>query len=273
MNKWLAIVICFVCLQVPGYGADSPSSSSSKGANETRGYADKWALVVGVNSFPDQKGPLKYGEHDAQMFRDFLVNDANFADSHVMLLQGKDATNKNIRTTIEALKKACRTDDLLVVYLRTPGIYASHIKSGYFAASDTSMADLQSTAFEMVEFPLSIAKSFKVADLAIILDSDFSGHAVQLNTQVDYGAVRGKDLQKRLFIFTSTDEAGRSAESEDTKGGAFTGLLIDKLRNDKLARLIKSASEVHNGSSDCSPGEVILSTPSFEPRRFNPPPR
>lgn len=263
MKKWLTILFCFVCLQVPAYGADSPSGG-------TRGYADKWALVIGVNSYPDQKAPLKYGENDAKKFHDFLVNDVNFAPSHVMLLQGKDATFKNISEKIAELKKLCQNDDLLVVYLRTPGINASHIGSAYFAASDTSMATLESTAFEMENFPLSLARSIKVADLAVILDSDFSGNTLKPNSQVSYSALREKEPQKRLYVYTSTDVPGRTAESEDIKGSVFSGLLIDKLRSDPLALLSKSVSATQKGCSNCSSGEVMLSTPSFHPRKFSP---
>ena len=62
-----------------------------------RPIRDKWALVVGISKFENDKIPtLKYSTKDARDFYNYLVKEANFQPSHVRMLLDEKATRRRV---------------------------------------------------------------------------------------------------------------------------------------------------------------------------------
>ncbi|MBZ0189523.1 MAG: caspase family protein, partial [Candidatus Obscuribacterales bacterium] len=89
--------------------AQSPDTRESKQAEAQekvlaavkRPIKDKWAVVIGVDRFVDPRIPhLRFSSKDAKDFARFLVDKANFAKDHVLLLLNEDATQRNINSAI-----------------------------------------------------------------------------------------------------------------------------------------------------------------------------
>ena len=47
--------------------------------------AEKWALLVGINNYPNDISPLRYCVADVEAFRQALVNVAGFKENKVYL--------------------------------------------------------------------------------------------------------------------------------------------------------------------------------------------
>ena len=52
----------------------------------TPNHAEKWALLVGINNYPNDISNLKYCVADVVAFRDALVNIAGFKPDKVFLM-------------------------------------------------------------------------------------------------------------------------------------------------------------------------------------------
>jgi TonB family protein len=82
---------------------------------------DKWALLIGVDKFQDPSvSPNKPALKNVQVLVEALENPAagKFADNHVRVLTGKEATASGISAVIENwLAKKALPDDLIFVYI------------------------------------------------------------------------------------------------------------------------------------------------------------
>ena len=48
-------------------------------------WAEKWALLVGINNYPNDISPLRFCVADVVAFRDALVNVAGFKEDQIYL--------------------------------------------------------------------------------------------------------------------------------------------------------------------------------------------
>jgi hypothetical protein len=59
--------------------------------------AEKWALLVGINSYPNDISNLEYCVADVEAFRQALVNVAGFKEDKVLLMTDQmEPTNINV---------------------------------------------------------------------------------------------------------------------------------------------------------------------------------
>ena len=70
--------------------------------------AEKWAVLVGINNYPNDISPLRYCVADVVAFRDALVNVAGFKKEKIFLMTDKmegqmEPTNINVVMRLDIL--------------------------------------------------------------------------------------------------------------------------------------------------------------------------
>ena len=89
--------------------------------------AEKWALLVGINNYPNDISSLKYCVADVVAFRDALVNVAGFKKEKIFLMtdgmEGQmEPTHVNVIMRLDILAKQIQPQDTLVFYFSGHGI-------------------------------------------------------------------------------------------------------------------------------------------------------
>ncbi|MBS2004865.1 MAG: caspase family protein, partial [Cyanobacteria bacterium SZAS LIN-5] len=114
--------------------------------------ADKWALIVGVSKFKNEKLNLRWAAKDAQDFYQYLISKGQFAPDHVKLLTDEQATEKEIVSELGGkwLPHVAAPDDLVVIFISSHGSPAYMDTAGvnYILAHDSDPDDLYTTALE-----------------------------------------------------------------------------------------------------------------------------
>ena len=81
--------------------------------------AEKWALLVGINDYPNDISPLRYCVADVEAFRQALVNVAGFKKDKIFLMtddmEGQmEPTNINVIMRLGILAKQIQPEDTFV---------------------------------------------------------------------------------------------------------------------------------------------------------------
>ena len=89
--------------------------------------AEKWALLVGINNYPNDISNLKYCLADVVAFRDALVNVAGFKPNKVFLMTDEmegqmQPTHVNVIMRLDILASQIKPQDTLVFYFSGHGI-------------------------------------------------------------------------------------------------------------------------------------------------------
>jgi len=206
---------------------------------------DKWALVVGVGNFSDQRiNPLNYTTKDAKDFAALLSNKdyGRFNPDHVRILTDDEATTKAIKENLNWLARNAEKGDLVVVYLSSHGSPREMDTAGvsYVVTHDTDVSSqdsLYATALPMVDFADAVRTRIKAQRAVIFLDTCYSGAATQdAKALAAEGIGVSTDTLNRIrqgvgrVIITASKADERSWESDTLKNGYFTYYLIEGLK-------------------------------------------
>ena len=119
---------------------------------QPRAKGTTWALVVGISRYQNEKG-LRFGNRDAELFRDFLKSQrgGSVPESQIEFLVDEAATTSRIRDWInEKLKRLVKPADTLILFFACHGAVE---KNGevYLATSESYFGALSATALSLVE--------------------------------------------------------------------------------------------------------------------------
>ena len=85
--------------------------------------AEKYALLVDINNYPNDISPLRYCVADVEAFRQALVNVAGFKEDKIFLMTGHlEPTNINVVMRLDILASRIKADDTFVFYFSGHGI-------------------------------------------------------------------------------------------------------------------------------------------------------
>jgi hypothetical protein len=251
--------------------ASSPTQGQtpSPATNPTPGpivgmVRQKWALVVGIDSFNDKRIPtLHYSVKDSSDFVDFLKDPkgGQFDPTHIIHLSNDTATLEGIRTGLGRLRVNAQPDDLVVVYLSSHGSPRDVDPNGvsFVVVHDTNLDDaatLYATSLQMIDLVQQINREIRARRVVLVLDTCFSGDALtSLQAGAGGTASRGFSatvpLDKNVeastppafsaafqnltigygrAVITASRASQESWESAKLKNGYFTHYLIDALR-------------------------------------------
>ena len=226
--------------------------------------SQKWALVVGIDSFNDKRIPtLHYSVKDSSDFVDFLKDPkgGQFDPTHIIHLANDKATLEGIREGLGRLRVDAQPDDLVVVYLSSHGSPRDIDPNGvsYVVVHDTNLDDaatLYATSLQMIDLVQQINREVKARRVVLVLDTCFSGDALtSLQAGAGGTAARGFSAPVPLdknaepstpppfsaafqnltigygrAVITASRASQESWESAKLKNGYFTHYLIDALR-------------------------------------------
>lgn len=244
---WAAVL----CLVIGQYGFLVPSAAGQSGVSSVADakakavdpntpVRDKWALVVGIGNFADQKIPrLKYATKDARDFYNYLVHDANFAPDHVRLLIDDKATRRRIMSELGSkfLARLAQPDDLILLFFSTHGSPSQMDLRGrnYVVAYDSDPEDLFATGIEMQKILESIQNRVLSDRVLLVLDACHSGgadpNAKGMMRVGNFDAQTLAEGSGQLVICSSQPDE-QSWESRRYQNGVFTKRLLEGLRSD-----------------------------------------
>lgn len=212
--------------------------SGEQSASVNRPIRDKWALVIGISQFQNNKLNLGYSAKDARDFAGYLVSDAGFAADHVHLLVDSEATQRRILSELgnKWLPHVANPDDLVLIFLSTHGSGSDLDIGGqnYLIAYDTDVDDLYTTGISMQKLASDIKERVHCDRVVVFLDACHSGGAAHpqgakglLRTGVDSSQLA---IGSGQMVIASSKDDQISWESKDKPNGVFTATLLDILR-------------------------------------------
>lgn len=212
-------------------------SAAPNPAIENRPVTDKWALIIGIGKFEQPSVPsLRYAAKDAQDFRDFLVEKANFKPDHVRLLLNEKATRKQILSGFDKfLGRVARKDDLVVVYFSTHGSPDTCDSRGrsYLISYDTDKEDLYASSIPMSDITDLVRERINSDRVLLVMDTCFSGATTSGGSKA-VDEVGNMDAAKIAqgsgqLVICSSSPKEKSWESRRYPNGIFTRKLMDAL--------------------------------------------
>lgn len=205
--------------------------------NVGRPIKRKYALVVGISKFADEKINLKYADKDAQDFYNYLVSEGHFQKDNVKLLLNEKATREAILSNLgdQWLPRVANSDDLVVVFISTHGSPAEMDAKGvnYIVAHNTDKESLYATGIPIQDLTRMVKGRIHADRVVVLLDACHSGAAEdggkglirERNLDADQVAV---DSGQAVICSSKPDEL--SWESKQYNNGVFTHHLIAGLK-------------------------------------------
>jgi uncharacterized caspase-like protein len=277
--------------------APSPAPSGTKATTLdeqpiNRPVRDKWALVVGIGKYANGKVPkLKFAAKDARDFRNFLVNEANFAPDHVRLILDEDATQRRVVSELgnKFLARVTRPDDVVVLYFSSHGSPAQLDIKGknFLVAHDSDPDDLYATGINMDNILEMARDRIDSQRVLLVLDACHSGVVSGgekgVKRPANFDAEQFAQGSGKLIICSSNPEES-SWESKRYDNGIFTRKLLEGLRmNGKRTTLGEAFPFIQNAvaaeaqedyaarqnpvvKSKWSGNELVLAVPAAAPQ-------
>jgi len=246
--------------------------------------AEKWALLVGINNYPNDISPLRYCVADVVAFRDALVNVAGFKRDKIFLMTDKmegqmEPTNINVVKRLGILAKQVQPQDTFVFYFSGHGIVNDGSSFLLAVNSDTATQD----TLEMSAVPLDrvskILSLVKAQQLLTVIDAcrnnPETGRSGEDNVLTD-------DFSKGFKIRRSSSNGGqpsvsatlyacnvgeRAYEWADKGHGVFSYYLLEGLNGEA----VNSQGEVTvTGLAEYTQSKVVKWAEEFRGKRQTP---
>lgn len=265
VSTFLLSAIALSLVAVPASVAEEAKAESSKPVDAkaqameaiskpSRPIRDKWAVVIGIDSFKDPRIPkLRFSSKDAKDFAKFLVEKGEFSKDHVIVLLNENATRNNIYSALGDtwLPKHVLSDDLVLIYASTHGSPKELDVGGdnFLIAYDTMQDELFSTGIRLQNLAPTVKQRTQCDRLVFILDACNSGSAeaggkgLYRATNFDLGSLAGEGQ----IIISSSDANQRSWESKRYDNGVFTRNLMNTLEEQKATTLDQAFDKLKDG--------------------------
>ena len=144
--------------------------------SSTLAVAEKYALLVGINDYPNDISPLRYCVADVVAFRDTLVNVSSFKKGNIFLMtdgmEGQmEPTNINIVKRLSILAQQIKSSDTLVFYFSGHCIVNDSDSFLLAANSDTTTQDTLEMSGVSLDRVSKILSSVKAHQLLTVIDA------------------------------------------------------------------------------------------------------
>ena len=207
----------------------------SDGAATYAGYAEKYALIVGVNEYSDEQLPdLRYAVSDAAAVRDILVETYRYPEENVTMLLDEDATGDNIKAALgRYLQSDIDEDSQLLVYFAGHGTTIGGQDTGqlgFLLPTNAKVGDFSSTF--STGLPMNdiqnLARAARPKHVLFLMDACYGGLA-QTRSQMSSAFIQSALARKARQLITAGSADEEVIESAEWQHSAFTKVLIDAL--------------------------------------------
>jgi uncharacterized caspase-like protein/Tfp pilus assembly protein PilF len=207
-------------------------------------YVDRWAIVVGISKYKDERLNLKYADRDAEELVKVLQSPSGgaFEKERIVKLVNEEATTANITRALRSFLKKPAKDDIVLIYfachgapdLDRPGIV-------YLLTHDTDPKDISGTALPMREINLSLQENLLAERIIILADTCHSaaiGGGIARRDASDNSNVVNSYLREvskskgGIALLTSAEANEVSFEDKKWGGGhgVFTYYLLEGMQ-------------------------------------------
>jgi hypothetical protein len=209
--------------------------------------ANYWAIFIGINQYHLFQ-PLHCAQADAEVLKDFLVQEAGFPPQNCLLMtdnspplkdQSTYPTKENILLLLEDLAaKSWRPQDHLWLFFSGYGI--NYKDNDYLMPVEANPDLVQETGIEV----RSLMQSLQLADLNVLLIFDINrAFGTQADAPVGQETVElAQELQLATILSCQPEQF--SHESRELGHGFFTTALLTALRAGYGSSLTELASHV-----------------------------
>ena len=210
-------------------------SQAEQGTPEAAASAipgQRYAVIIGIGAYQDERLNLSYTVNDAQGLYDLLTDPLYGAipKENVQLLLSEEATTANIRKALNALRRKATPDDTVIIYYSGHG--APEEDQTYWVTYDADIDDLLSTALSSNDIA-DMLDRISSKQLITFLDSCYSAATVKrthqsrsIPTEIPWDKFTGEG---RVIISASNGKE-LSLELDEYKHGVFTYYLLEGLK-------------------------------------------
>lgn len=196
----------------------------------TSGYADSWAVVVGIDDYA--KWPkLKHAVHDAEDVRKTLVERLGFDAAKVILLKDGEATRKGILDTFHERfgDGKLKRDDRLFVFYAGHGatVQQGSREVGYIVPADADPKQTGTDAISMGEIQ-AIATSVAAKHVFFVMDACYSGLGLTRGGAGNYLRDNAKRMARQMLTAGGADQ--EVADDGPEGHSVFTWTLLQGLQ-------------------------------------------
>jgi len=138
--------------------------------------AEKYALLVGINDYPDEISSLKYCVADVEAFSQALVEVAGFGEKNVYLMTSrmsgrKEPTNINVIRDLDLLSKRVKPEDTFLFYFAGHGITKGEKSFLLATNSDTTTPNTLELSAIPLEKVKQILSGVQAHQLLTVIDA------------------------------------------------------------------------------------------------------
>jgi len=248
----IAVIWLAVCsgLQCPVWG-DQPTSRGIIGPSEgplagQAIYANSYALLVGINSYPKLSpfSQLHYAVADVTELKRVLAAFYGFPSDHIIVLTDSGATREGLDAALHELtdEKKLTFDDRIFVYFSGHGVTAptaSGGEAGYLVPSDAAIESVPANQRQDVYGSQCLSMQSLWDDLStcpakhvlLMVDACFAGILVQeRSTGLEPPGIEMASSHRALEVITAGRSCDLAAEVPALGHGVFSAKFIGLLR-------------------------------------------
>lgn len=194
----------------------------------------KWAVILGISDYQDNRLDLQYADRDAEAMRKILVEQQGFRADHVQLLTNSQATLGQVRTALFNFLAATKPEDLALIFLAGHGVQDSKNPDNYFfLVHDSKLDNLGGTAIPMWDLGSLMDFTIRAQRILVFADTCHSGAVLEkgnaapgatLNFFNKYLEVLAR--RKGRLVVTASQSHESSLEKPELQHGVFTQSLL-----------------------------------------------
>ena len=175
----------------------------------TTGYADSWAVVIGINDYA--KFPkLQYAVNDAQAIKQTLVQHLGFSDDHVLTLLDGQATRSSILAVFndKLAQGGLKRNDRVFVFFAGHGAtlkLGSGRDVGYIIPVDADPAAVATDAIAMTEIQ-DISENLTAKHVFFVMDACYSGLGLTRGASNNYLRDNALRLGRQMLTAGGADQ-------------------------------------------------------------------
>ena len=212
--------------------------------------AEKWALLVGINSYPNDISNLEYCVADVQAFRQALVSVAGFKEDKIFLMTDgmadrMEPTHINVIARLGILSRQVKADDTFVFYFSGHGIVNNGNSFLLAANSDTTTIDTLERSAIPLDRVSKILSAVKAQQLLTVIDACRNNTAKDKSEEdnlLTHDFTKGFKIRRRSgsgkpsvsAILYACNIGERAYEWPEKKHGVFSYYLLEGLKGEAV---------------------------------------